>query len=262
MTYVQKPRTLYLLGMKTPSLVQSGVLLNVGRSARSSSRRPPLRQPRLSSATHPGESLDDELHRLAGYQQTSVSLKATLDTGLGLLLPAQDDASGLTRRQRTLIQIATFLRRELPVRLARRVIELQQLPEGLHAMPSVQRVRTWYIQSFVEIRRSRMPIDPEVLYARAVCLLTSSPLRSTHATGCVRTLRQTEAEFHQLLQNIYERHAPTLITMARGVYELRQSLLRQRGHGFEFGDVASSARLPFPRVSGVGRSHGRVRHFR
>ena len=106
--------------------------------------------------------MDDELARLAGYQQTSVSLKATLDTGLGLLLPSNEDNSGLSRRQRTLIQIATFLRRELPVRLARRVIELEQLPEGLHSMPSVQRVREWYIQSFVEIRRSKLPVDVEV----------------------------------------------------------------------------------------------------
>ena len=94
-----------------------------------------------------------------------------------------------------------------------------------------------------------------------VCSQARPCARLTPLDACA-LLRQTEAEFHQLLQNIYERHAPTLITMARGVYELRQSLLRQRGHGFEFGDVASSARLPFPRVSGVGRSHGRVRHFR
>ena len=32
-------------------------------------------------------SLDEEVRRLAEYKQTSVSLKATLDTGLGLLLP-------------------------------------------------------------------------------------------------------------------------------------------------------------------------------
>jgi hypothetical protein len=27
---------------------------------------------------------------------------------------------------------------------------------------------------------------------------------------------------HRLLKNIYERHAPVLLTMARGAYELRQ----------------------------------------
>lgn len=164
----------------------------------------------FSASSSSGESLDDELRRLAGYQQTSVSLKASLDTGLGLLLPRDADSTGLDVRQRTLIQIATFLRRELPVRLARRVIELQELPEGLHAMPSVQRVREWYMQSFVDIRRSRAPVDPE-----------------------------TEAEFNDLLHKIYDRHAPTLITMARGVFELRQTMVQRQGGNFEFGDVSS-----------------------
>ena len=99
--------------------------------------------------------------RLATYRQTSVSLKATLDTGLGLLLPQKECAMGLTSRQRTLIQIASFLKRELPVRLARRVLELRSGPEGLDEMPSVIRVREWYEQSFVEIRRSRQPVDAE-----------------------------------------------------------------------------------------------------
>jgi len=164
----------------------------------------------FSSSSSSNESLDEELQRLAGYQQTSVSLKASLDTGLGLLLPQDSQETGLNVRQRTLIQIATFLRRELPVRLARRVIELQNLPEGLHAMPSVQRVREWYIQSFVDLRRSRLPVDPE-----------------------------TEAEFSQLLEKIYERHAPTLITMARGVYELRTTLAKERGDSFQFSEVTS-----------------------
>jgi pyruvate dehydrogenase kinase 2/3/4 len=157
------------------------------------------------------ESLEDELHRLADYKQTSVSLKATLETGLGLLLPADGNESKFSQQQRTLIQIASFLRRELPVRLARRVIELQQLPEGLHSMPSVQRVREWYEQSFAEIRRSRPPVDME-----------------------------SEAAFHDILTNVYERHAPTLTTMARGVYELRQQLVESGKMGREeFGEIAS-----------------------
>ena len=37
---------------------------------------------------------------------------------------------------------------------------------------------------------------------------------------------ETEAEFCSLLQAIYNRHAPTLVTMARGVWELRASMLK------------------------------------
>jgi len=154
------------------------------------------------------ETLNAEMQRLAEYKQTSVSLKATLDTGLGLLLPEKNPKPGLTVRQRSLIQIASFLKRELPVRLARRVLELRSGPEGIGEMPSVRRVREWYEQSFVEIRRSQQPVDLE-----------------------------SEEEFHRLLHKIYERHAPTLVTMARGVHELRTHLRKAHGDDVEFGEL-------------------------
>ena len=37
---------------------------------------------------------------------------------------------------------------ELPVRLARRVKDLDHLPDKLHEMPSIQKVKNWYAQSF------------------------------------------------------------------------------------------------------------------
>ena len=122
-----------------------------------------LQHTRTGISCHPPrkESLQEEMARLAANSQTSVSLKATLDTGLGLLLRKDTSNEEMTQQQRMLIQIATFLKRELPVRLARRAIELQQLPEGLHSMPSVCRVREWYEQSFADIRRSRYPICPQ-----------------------------------------------------------------------------------------------------
>lgn len=202
-----------------------GVLLCNRLLARcSSSVRPrlPARAPALgrtfSVSSARNESLDEEMVRLAKYRQTSVSLKATLDTGLGLLLPQKECALGLTSRQRTLIQIASFLKRELPVRLARRVLELKSGPEGIGSMPAVIRVREWYEQSFEDIRRARVPVDLE-----------------------------TEAEFHRLLMKIYDRHAPTLVTMARGVHELRQALTQKNlvrstsaggeGEGVDFGEL-------------------------
>jgi len=162
----------------------------------------------FSSTSAKTESLDDEMQRLAEYRQTSVSLAAMSHTGLGLLLPENDTKNaGLSNRQRALIQIASFLKRELPVRLARRVLELKAGPEGLGPMPSVVKVREWYEQSFVEIRRARQPVDLE-----------------------------SEAEFHALLHRIYERHAPTLVTMARGVHELRMTLQKKHGK-VEFGEL-------------------------
>ena len=93
-------------------------------------------------------TVQEELEKYAAYEQTSVTLKATLETGLGMMLDTglgmkRVNEGGLSQKEKTLIQIASFLKRELPVRLARRVVELQNLPEGLHAMPSVRRVRDW-----------------------------------------------------------------------------------------------------------------------
>ena len=52
----------------------------------------------------------------------------------------------------TLFRASQFLSEELPIRLAHRVQELSDLPDGLNEMPSIQRVRDWYAQSF-EVRR-------------------------------------------------------------------------------------------------------------
>lgn len=51
----------------------------------------------------------------------------------------------------TLFRASQFLAEELPIRLAHRVEELETLPDGLNDMPSVQKVKDWYAQSF-EVR--------------------------------------------------------------------------------------------------------------
>lgn len=63
--------------------------------------------------------------------QTSVSLETLLDTGSGKLLhasrfpQAEADRLKLSTHERTVMQIASFLRHELPVRLAHRATELR-----------------------------------------------------------------------------------------------------------------------------------------
>lgn len=54
-------------------------------------------------------------------------------------------------RAGTLFRASQFLSEELPIRLAHRVQELEELPDGLNEMPSIQRVQDWYAQSF-EVR--------------------------------------------------------------------------------------------------------------
>lgn len=45
------------------------------------------------------------------------------------------------------LYISLFLE-ELPIRLAHRVKELEELPGHLSEMPSIVRVKNWYAQSF------------------------------------------------------------------------------------------------------------------
>lgn len=48
----------------------------------------------------------------------------------------------------TLFRASQFLSEELPIRLAHRVQELDNLPDGLNDMPSIKKVQDWYAQSF------------------------------------------------------------------------------------------------------------------
>lgn len=48
----------------------------------------------------------------------------------------------------TLFRASQFLSEELPIRLAHRVQELGDLPDGLNEMESIKRVQDWYAQSF------------------------------------------------------------------------------------------------------------------
>ena len=55
------------------------------------------------------------------------------------------------QREGTLFRASQFLSEELPIRLAHRVQELGDLPDGLNDMPSIKKVQDWYSQSF-EVR--------------------------------------------------------------------------------------------------------------
>lgn len=57
----------------------------------------------------------------------------------------------------TLFRASQFLSEELPIRLAHRVQELQELPDSLNDMPSIQKVADWYAQSFQEIIHLEKP---------------------------------------------------------------------------------------------------------
>jgi len=90
----------------------------------------------------------DKIHHFAAFPQTGVSLQQ-------MVLFGQNPSQG------TLLQASRFLSEELPVRLAHRVKELDELPHHLSEMPSIIKVKEWYAQSFEELITFPPPDVPE-----------------------------------------------------------------------------------------------------
>ncbi|KAF9063049.1 mitochondrial pyruvate dehydrogenase [Rhodocollybia butyracea] len=83
-------------------------------------------------------ALWDKIHHFASFPQTGVSLQQ-------MVLFGQNPSQG------TLLKASQFLSEELPVRLAHRVKELDELPHNLSNMPSIIKVKNWYAHSFEEL---------------------------------------------------------------------------------------------------------------
>ncbi|XP_022706058.1 pyruvate dehydrogenase (acetyl-transferring) kinase, mitochondrial-like isoform X1 [Varroa jacobsoni] len=91
----------------------------------------------------------------------------------------------------------SFLRKELPVRLANIMKEIQLLPRQLLEMPSIKLVNSWYQRSFLEM----------VQYDQK-----KGDLRESELT-----------DFTEMLTTIRNRHSNVVQTMAEGVLELKRS---------------------------------------
>nr|CAG4647978.1 EOG090X07QN [Moina brachiata] len=89
-----------------------------------------------------------------------------------------------------------FLRKELPVRLANIMQEINLLPANLLKMPSVNLVHNWYVRSFSEMIEFEdvKSVDEKMLH-----------------------------KFSDTLVKIRNRHSDVVPTMAKGVIELRES---------------------------------------
>jgi pyruvate dehydrogenase kinase 2/3/4 len=184
-----------------PSVCQSNVLAGCGKKSVLGSWRK-CRRPLSTSTTPLTDILDESTKRLlneyAHEQQTSVSLQTLMRTGRGEYLhktfqESQQDAHLAT--ERVLIQVASFLRRELPVRLAHRIRDLETV-YLFHDMPSALKVKELYTQSFLKL---------------------------IEFPATIKT-REDEERLAQLLEGIYERHAGVLVTMARAAYEFRDAI--------------------------------------
>mmetsp|Transcript_5778 Transcript_5778/g.11766 ORF Transcript_5778/g.11766 Transcript_5778/m.11766 type:complete len:361 (-) Transcript_5778:817-1899(-) len=161
-----------------------------------------IARPAFSSLS-PGITEQDRELVLSRVQspQTSVSLQALMSTGRGEFLLKTFDAGQVEQHTATdlvLMQVASFLQRELPIRFAHRVRDLENVPY-LSDMDAVKGVRDLYIQSGVDIIR----------------------FSDDHA---LETVAEEEA-FARLVESIYERHSNVLVQMARGAFEFRKTLM-------------------------------------
>lgn len=122
------------------------------------------------------------IQELAFRQATAVSLKDLF-------------RFGADQRPQQRLRNAQFLHKELPIRLAQRVQELNSLPYGLSMQPQILSVQQWYKEYFD--------------------LLVNSPRPETIAD---------DAGFTELLKTILQDHNEVIQTMALGVIELQQRL--------------------------------------
>eukprot|EP00542_Grammatophora_oceanica_P018997 CAMPEP_0194048702 /NCGR_PEP_ID=MMETSP0009_2-20130614/28171_1 /TAXON_ID=210454 /ORGANISM="Grammatophora oceanica, Strain CCMP 410" /LENGTH=416 /DNA_ID=CAMNT_0038694645 /DNA_START=116 /DNA_END=1366 /DNA_ORIENTATION=+ len=142
----------------------------------------------------------------AKQPQTSVSLQTLMQTGRGEFLNRTytDDKSieneeATQATEKILIQVAGFLRRELPIRLAHRIQDLECVPL-MSEMESVAGVKQLYTQSFLEL----VQFDSKI------------------------TTPEQEESFAKLVETIYDRHSKVLVQMARGAYEVRDAIRRKQ----------------------------------
>ncbi|CAL9207117.1 unnamed protein product [Musa hybrid cultivar] len=128
------------------------------------------------------KALAEEVQRWGAMKQNGVSLRYMMEFGA-------------RPTEKNLLLSAQFLHKELPVRIARRAIELESLPFGLSQKPAVLKVRDWYLESFREIRSF-----PDVKDSN------------------------DELAFTQMIKMIKVRHNNVVPAMALGVQQLKRDI--------------------------------------
>ena len=104
--------------------------------------------------------------------------------------------TSLANNERIMIQVACFMHRELAVRLAHRAFKLEETTEFKNS-PHIQHVCNMYKVSFAMVRALAIPVD-----------------------------LAKERVFAKAIEEMYERHAATLINMAKGANELRMAMAK------------------------------------
>lgn len=137
----------------------------------------------------------DDILSFSKKKQSKVSMKALLETGSGQLLHAFDNLVNTSQladeRKRVNIHVACFIHKELPIRLAHRIVELEN--SILYDKSSnVRLVVQSYTKSFEALKNISAPRDID-----------------------------KENKFFSVVEEIYVRNSSTLIDMAKAANEIR-----------------------------------------
>ena len=94
-----------------------------------------------------------------------------------------------------MIKLSTaHLYKEMPIRFAHRITDLNMFPYGLNHNHNISIIRDWYLTSFEELVKYPEP----------------------------KTQLEIE-EFKFRIENIYHRHSSTILKLTKGLYELKES---------------------------------------
>lgn len=94
-----------------------------------------------------------------------------------------------------------LLNEDLKSRLSEKITELENFPYGISMMPSLRKVNEWYIKSFNELNNINF--------------------------------KKENNYYDKILENIYDRHSSTLITVANGINEYKTFLKELYGKDFD-----------------------------
>lgn len=127
------------------------------------------------------QALKDQIFKYASFNQTPVSLRQMVQFG-----PVPSPGS--------IFLASRFIVEELPIRLAKKVKDLENAPFGLNEMPSTIQVKNWYAQSFQELTELHKPKISDELAK----LLSKGASKHSLPEDSINEKPHTKQEIHRI----------------------------------------------------------------
>ncbi|KHC51547.1 pyruvate dehydrogenase kinase [Candida albicans P75010] len=136
------------------------------------------------------QALKDQIFKYASFNQTPVSLRQMVQFG-----PVPSPGS--------IFLASRFIVEELPIRLAKKVKDLENVPLGLNEMPSTIQVKNWYAQSFQELTELHKPKISDELAK----LLSKGASKHSLPEDSINEKPHTKQEIHRIPDSLEDNPA-------------------------------------------------------